>query len=345
MHAGMGIDGGDPAAGAENEPSRKAIEQAAAWHARLAGDDVTEAVQRAFEHWRRGDPEHDRAWRRIEALWGQLAAAAVPGAHGAVEEAWRRESQARRRRLRHGSVGLLLAVALVPLAWLAGGLPSPAHLTADHYTAVGERAVVTLRDGSRLILGTGTALDVAFSEEQRRIRLHAGEIDATVADAPGRPFIVTTAEGHARALGTRFQVRRDQSTEEPLTRVTVRESTVKLCPALDPAAVCRRLGGGQQARTDGRRVTRPVAVNARAAAGWTRGSLVIDDRPIVEVLTELDRHRPGRVFHDRRALADIRVSGVLPLDDTDHALRALAAGHPIRVQTFSPWLVVVTRAD
>jgi transmembrane sensor len=63
-----------------------------------------------------------------------------------------------------------------------------------------------------------------------------------------------------------------------------------------------------------------------------------------EVLDEIARHRAGRVQFDRHALQGIRVSAVIPLDDSDHALQLLAQTLPIRAQAFTPWLIVVTPA-
>ena len=46
------------------------------------------------------------------------------------------------------------------------------------------------------------------------------------------------------------------------------------------------------------------------------------------LLEQIARHHPGPVRFDRAALADIRVSGVLPLDDTAQTLRLLQRSFP-----------------
>jgi len=333
------------AAQCADEPPRAVVERAAAWHARLSDEAASADDYAAFERWRAADPTHALAWQRLEALCGRVDTAAVPGARRAVEHAWGEEAQALARAVRGAGLAVVLLAVVVPLAWLAGGLPAPGHWLADHHTAVGERRVVALADGSRVILNTHTAIDVTINGDQRRIELRAGEIDVSVAPDASRPFTVITAEGRVQALGTRFVVHRDTGPETAVMRVTVRESRIELCPLDAPQSACRELGPDQRARTDGRTVTGPVAVDAQRAAAWTRGRLVLDDRPASEVLNVLDRHRPGRITFDARALAGIRVSGVLPLDDTDRALLALTASHPVTVRHYTPWLVVVSRAE
>lgn len=61
-----------------------------------------------------------------------------------------------------------------------------------------------------------------------------------------------------------------------------------------------------------------------------------------EVLDALARYRPGIISYDRAALASIKVTALLPLDDTGRALSLLASSFPgLRVRTLSPYLVRV----
>ena len=61
---------------------------------------------------------------------------------------------------------------------------------------------------------------------------------------------------------------------------------------------------------------------------------MVDNRPLAEVLDQLARHHPGPMRFDREALAQIRVTGVLPLDDTAKALRLLQRNFPeLRVRS------------
>ncbi|MNP56357.1 fec operon regulator FecR [compost metagenome] len=67
-------------------------------------------------------------------------------------------------------------------------------------------------------------------------------------------------------------------------------------------------------------------------AEWVNGRLVIDNWPLGRVLDELQRYRPG--FIDcAKDVAQLRVSGAFPLDDTSRALEAIAQALPVRIET------------
>ena len=56
----------------------------------------------------------------------------------------------------------------------------------------------------------------------------------------------------------------------------------------------------------------------------------------------MDRHRPGHIRYDRAQLEGIRVSAVLPLNDTDRALQLLVDSLPmLRVRTLTSYLAMV----
>lgn len=323
-------------------PSERALREAAQWRVHLAEDSVSVTDRSAFERWLQADDDHAHAWRELEVTWEALEGARRPAARAALERSYREERREARRLLGRGSGLLLLLLAILPVAWLGLGIQSPGQLLADHHTVIGERRTLELPDGSRLVLDTATAVDVRYTTERRQIRLRDGRLFLDVARDPDRPLEVVTAEARATALGTRFSVRRLQTGDADTTRVSVHESRVELCPASDNAE-CRRLRGGQSAAAAEGRVGPVAAFAVVPEPGWVRGHLDIDDRPVAEVLAELARYHRGLLRYDAAALAGLQVSGVLPLDDTARALKALAATVPIRVQRYTPWVITVDR--
>lgn len=73
--------------------------------------------------------------------------------------------------------------------------------------------------------------------------------------------------------------------------------------------------------------------------------MVVDNQPLTLVLDEISRHRRGHLQFDRQALANLRVSAVLPLDNTDRALQLIAETLPVTIKTYSPWLVVISQTQ
>src|SRR5690606_34928319 len=74
-------------------------------------------------------------------------------------------------------------------------------------TKVGERRILTLADGSTVMLNTDTRLRVRFSDSHRTVFLENGEASFDVAKDAARPFIVKAGNTQIAAIGTTFDVR------------------------------------------------------------------------------------------------------------------------------------------
>ena len=98
-----------------------------------------------------------------------------------------------------------------------------------------------------------------------------------------------------------------------------------------------RLNAGQQARFSRAHIEAPQAAQSWFA-DWTRGSLIIDGWRLEDVVRELARYRAGRLNCDP-AIADMRVSGVFPLKDTDKALAVITRAFPVRVSGMTRYWV------
>lgn len=299
------------------EPRPDVIAQAAAFVAHLESGEATEDDLAAMAAWRDEDRAHALALERMGGLGVRLQA------RPAVEREVLRRLFLRPRR-RFGA-GAALVMVLAVGAGLAVRTPAVQIRLADQRTATGEVRAVALADGGDLVLSTNSAVDLDFKGERRDVRLLRGEVLATVAKGRPRPFVVRTDEGSAQALGTRFTVRRDGRT----TVVAVLQSHVRVCAT--GGEVCRTLGPGQQALIAAGRVTRLPDLAPEAMAAWSEGWLQAEDRPLVEILEELNRWRDMPIGFDRADLAGLRVSGVLPLKDTDRAVANLARLLPIEV--------------
>lgn len=338
------------AAGAR--PSEDQISlQAAQWVVLLSADSAQErvAARAAFEAWKREDAQHARAAQRIEGFMVRVHSLreGADGSGRAARAALNATVQPRTKTLRAQATARVLALALVlglP-SWLALQGYTPSRLMADLSAPTGQWTSNTLQDGTRLTLKSASAVNLEYSASRRTIKLIEGEVLVDVARDPGRPFRVETAHGSVRALGTRFVVRR----EDGATVVTMLESRalaqaakVPTDTALsDPANAV--ISAGQRARITADSVEILPGVDPLSVDdSWKQHQLVALDHPLSEVLDELNRHRPGTIRYDRQALDSIKVSVVLPLDNTDRALQLLVTSLPaLRVRTLTPYIVIV----
>lgn len=325
-------------AGSEAEPTPQMVEAAAAWHVQLHAKHVSEDKVAEFERWLDAHPAHELAYRRLEDFWQKFSKLEPTSALQALEKTL--DTKNRRRRNLPGK-SLTLGLALITAGWLGTRTEMVQHLIADHSTAVGERRIIELADNSRITLNTYSAIDVDFSHDRRHITLRSGEILVEVASDASRPFIVETAQGTARALGTKYVVRRDGDA----TRVGVIESLVEACTKKsffsDRPAECVRLLAEQGTSMTTDHIGQPQPIDTLSLAGWSDGMISVDNQPLADVLTELERYRHGNIHFDAAELADLRVSGVFPVSDSDRTLQMLADILPITVSRYTPLLVIV----
>lgn len=225
-----------------------------------------------------------------DAAWARLARATVdaPGA-GSVEPLAETPAPMSPR-LRRGfgiagraAAAILLAVGLTG-AWYA--------IPVTHTAGAGDRAEITLPDGSRVTLNAGSTLSHrrGFSwlpglQATRRVVSLEGEAFFDVNRAV-RSFVVETPSARVRVLGTRFNVRARQGKWGPTTaRVEVEEGSVEVTdPARAYSVVIRP---GQAVTVNPAAEMDREAVDTRRIAPWRGGGLALIDEPLSAVLREL----------------------------------------------------------
>ncbi|KAF1042162.1 MAG: Protein FecR [Herbaspirillum frisingense] len=313
------------------------VRQAAHWMARLWSDEASAADAAACSHWRSQRFEHELAWQRLQAVGQKFAALPDPAGRHALKTAPEKLRLMRRKSLK--IVGMLLLTGGV--AALGRRTEAWQALAADYASGVGEMRELTLPDGTQLALNTNSAVDILYTESARRIALRFGEIMITTAPdgvVPHRPFSVAGRDGEVLALGTRFVVRQ----RERGTSVAVFEGAVQLRPR--HAASVLRIDAGQQAEFTTDAAGRATALD-EGAGSWSQGLLLAEQMPLSAFIEELGRYRHG-VLRCAGEVADMRVSGVFPLRDTDRALANLTLALPLQLDYRTRyWVSVISRPD
>jgi transmembrane sensor len=203
-----------------------------------------------------------------------------------------------------------LALFTVLLVW--------PHLKERGYeTGVGEQRLVQLEDGSRVRLDTRTRIEVVMSSHLRQIRLLSGQAYFEVAHDAARPLVVIAGRTRVRAVGTRFDVRKDGGQ----VRVTLVQGVVEVGQGLGAAAPVR-LKAGQAVTSDGS-VGVPTAADAAAATSWTTGRMVFNGVPLRAAVAEVNRYSRRQIVLEARGPGERAVTGVFDSGDTAAFLAAV----------------------
>lgn len=319
---------------------------AAEWMVRLSGSssDLGEhaRLKVEFDAWLAQHPAHAAAAASMQAILGdvdsvrQVAGGQSQPGRIALDAAFR-QNAARKKVRRAVVVATLAAVLAVPVGIMLQAYPL-AYVSADMRTHTGQWQSRALDDGSQVTLSSGTGVDIHFDQDRRTLRLVRGAILVQVAHDASRPFVVETAQGRIRALGTRFVV--DQA--DGVTTLTMLESKVAVSVDGHPDAVAE-VTSGQRVRISDGHVSAPENIDPVAVDdAWKAHQFVMRGEPLPDLLDALNRQRVGKIAFDRDRLQHIRLAGVFPLDDTDRALQLLVNTVPsVRVRSYSRYLVVV----
>jgi len=290
------------------------------WSGQLHGEQ-----HQAFARWQAADPEHRRAWQRLQHLQKTLGGVPADSARAVL-----RDTPDTQRRAALKLLGVLLVAG--GSGYLVQRSEPWQAAFAEYRTTTGEIRHVTLSDGTQLDLNSNSAVDLRFSASERRIRLIRGEILLTSGHDPVRPLIVETPAGDVQALGTRFAVRElaDGS------RVDLYEGRVRVTP-LHGTAV--QISAGDSLWFNARQSSALPAVSLNASS-WTEHRLIAERQPLGEFVAQLSRYRPGLLRCDQ-AVAGLLLTGVFPLDDTDAILAALERSLPVQVQAVTRYWVTI----
>ncbi|WP_293780135.1 FecR domain-containing protein [uncultured Oxalicibacterium sp.] len=312
--------------GASVPVDQRIIVDAAGWLVKIHAHDMTATDHAALARWRQISEEHERAW---------AAANDLARTFGTVPPGLGKTTLGRQRSRRTALKTLAILATAAPVSWFTWR-----SLTRERYqTASGEWQTHTLSDGSTVRLNSGSTVDIAFNDQRRLVRLQEGEVlIETVHDTAGknRPFLVETKEGTVRALGTSFIVRQHVGS----TQVSVLEHAVEILTGRNQR---RLLEAGETTYFTRQSISTNNTIDV-ASTAWTQGILIADNQRLGDFIQELSRYRPG-MLHCDPAVADLKISGVFQLADTDHALNILQETLPVALHTRTRYWITVAAAE
>lgn len=298
------------------------LEQAVEWHILISSGEATSSEQEAFNLWF-SEPNNARAYAKLEAVWNQFE-----GVSGSTERYALNQSLRKRNPL---ATSALLLAGVCVTGWLSLQTTPGQMLTADHIAVTAPRTL-TLEDQSTLNLAPKTAVNIDYSQTHRRIELLSGSLQIDVAKDHTRPLTVYTNNGSAEALGTIFSV----ETLAEQMQVKVTESKVRVCsPAPTPdLSSCMIAQAGDQINVRSGIASSASDQHGRLDINWQKQLLIVEERPLLEVLDILQRYHVGYLQIDREQFINMKVSGVFPLKDLSQSLDIMATSLSLNIAQY-----------
>ena len=301
-------------AAAERRPE-PIVRTAIDWQMRLRANGGNAELQRQLQDWLRQDPRHQLAWQRLQQMSGLFQASQLPSATQSIPLLQRAEADLSRRRM----------LKLLSLGAAAGGVTlltanAPPTWHTDLATTTGERRLVDVGDGVKVLLNTGSAMDV----QGQQLLLRAGEVQVDGAKWQVRCRFAECNGHQARVLLRE----RDAHSE-----IRVEQGKV----LVSGASGQRWMQAGEGLSVSARGMT-TLGKGSLDPAAWTRGLLVVNDIRLGDFLAEAGRYRTGWLGCDA-AVADLHLSGVFHLDEPQLMLRNITHLLPVKIVERTRWWV------
>ena len=207
-------------------------------------------------------------------------------------------------------------------------------------TVTGETRPLELADGSRIVLDTQSRLRVSYTDGARDIDLLAGQAHFEVAKDSHRPFRVHTPTAEIVAVGTKFDV----AILPDRTTVTLIEGKVNVRTLHEEESHIATMVPGEQVQITsvGHLLDQPT-VNIENVTAWQRRTLVLDDVPLPEALTQMNRYSVTQIVISGQDLDTKRVSGVFRVGDVETEALALQRYFNLREVSHSDREIVLQR--
>ena len=322
------------------------VERRAQWFVmRLYSGDMTAAEESELHRWLAEDASHREAYEHLlhlRDLSGDLdgdrdIAALTRGALRAgprttFDRRW---------------LGLAAAVLLVVVTGVLGktflGTVDEARILE---TALGHQQTFVLPDGSSVTLNSGSRILVDFDALERHILLDFGEIFLAVAQEPERVLTIRAGDHVVAALGTKFSVHLSGHLLEVAVaegRVAVSDDDIRFprqagsLARFEARSLILDAGSVARIEQDQQTVREDSIGEVERLQSWRSGRVRFEDQTLMEVISEVNRYSRVKVLIEDSTIADLRISGVLNLDQVEMTgevellLASLEDIHPIEV--------------
>lgn len=189
------------------------------------------------------------------------------------------------------------------------------------YVPAGQRAQLTLEDGSSVWLNANSTLRYPshFSKKERRVEIE-GEAYFDIAQNKKKPFIVSTKNVNMKVLGTQFNVHSYPDTEYVTTNLIEGSVRVSINNSESQGVI---LKPNEQITILGNQMTLSKTANNNYFL-WTDGIYAFDNESLLDIINKLQLYYDVKIIVKEPEIFDVKYTGKFrQRDGIDEILRIL----------------------
>lgn len=198
----------------------------------------------------------------------------------------------------------------------------------------GKRTQITLSDGSKVWLNSGSKLVYPANIKEKRTVYIEGEAVFEVTHSEQHPFLVVTKDFEIKVLGTVFNVSAypdDKVSSTVLERGKIElTSTEKNLFSKEKLTI---LPGTMAVFDSNEKTFHEKQVDAKKYLSWRNGYFIFKDEPLTNILKKLERYYNIKIILQNESLGKEEFSGNLNLKNTpEEVLNVIAKTTPFLVR-------------
>ncbi|MFT4089197.1 MAG: FecR domain-containing protein [Asticcacaulis sp.] len=291
--------------------------------------------------WLAEDPRHAEAWQRAVSMWESVGDYQTSPELLALRTRVLQKAYQRKKDRWGGGLGRRQLIFGGATAAAAAAVGAGVFLydsdVQSYTTTIGEMRTIILSDKSRITLDAHSRLTVKYSRNLRRLELLQGRAHFDVAHDSSRPFQVIAHNQTVTALGTDFTV-----------ELKAKELTVALFSGQVTVAGAtgtpHRLSPLQELKLsrDTSQTFDLRTLDAAQDLAWREGRLIFNNERLADAVERMNNYAPTHIQVETD-VADLRISGMFMVGQTNAFIDALQAYYPLRAD-ISPNRVII-RSD
>lgn len=220
------------------------------------------------------------------------------------------------------TAAVIAATVCVTALWFSIGNDGDTHMAMQTVTVPpGQRANVTLPDGSNVWLNAGSTLSypVTFAHDKRQVNLE-GEAYFDVTHNESLPFKVNAGSMEIEVLGTEFNVEADAQRGNFETSLI--RGCVKVSSLADPSRHVTLVPSQKTRMEDGKFIVE--SIEDYDVYRWREGLYCFRNKPLSDIMKDLERYFDIEIRLDNPRIANVALTGKFHIPEgLEYILRVL----------------------